>query len=684
MAQDGLEKIVGNAMFSTLHRSLSNGSYTYAAFVAEGGAEGEIDPASIDTLVLDEALDLARKHGVYTAESKKLLKTARLVRSLREAMKTEDWSAVEEILLAANIITSRMGEVPSGAIKGLSALQAPKITKDLRARIDRVAEKEILLITSQLELRSAMVEITRALRVGRAVVQNGIVDTSKLAIDALLRVIERATRHVNAPPSPAQESAVGSGPGHSPLSSAASSAVATPAKLRPSSKLRKQIELLVDSATAVLAARSALMRKSFQEAADMAQAALSLVPPPHPSVMEELQLYAIDISQTLSVRRLCQSLRESAAEGRVEALSQHIARAREGETGASIFEDLGLVMLLHRAQDDLRSLNEAQEDLIKAKGSFDPAFVKECCRRGRELSVDPSLVDALVERAAALDRLEQEAAAPGALSDREGLEAVRRAAISLGLEQHPLLAVIDTTLQLPKDALRTRLVAQAVAKGSAAEAATETIRCKRRLLGLTGMAMRFRLEHFPRLRQNGDFFESRAPSAQSSPMPAKGQMALGSPVLRHTDLDIHSSLTRLPPALSALSVWIFSHCVQGVERELYTRPEVHIRFAVHICQCCPSMRDEVILQIVMQIRDNPVHAAATRLWVMLCTCLRHFPCSALLENFVELFLYKHIKRSEMYPADHRPQHQQLHQQHGHHQHHHNHHCDFRRGHHHNC
>lgn len=171
-------EIVGNAKFNQRykekatytddgHLAIPHDLYSYP-YCAEGA--GEIDPAEIGTDILDEALDIVHVRGLYTPESKKLLKTARLLRALRGAMKVEHWEAVQDLLLQAGVL----GPAPQLVL-----------SSSLRAIVDRSAEKEIVVIASQLELRSAMVGVTKCLRAGQASVNFGIIDKSRLDCSAL-------------------------------------------------------------------------------------------------------------------------------------------------------------------------------------------------------------------------------------------------------------------------------------------------------------------------------------------------------------------------------------------------------------------------------------------------------------------------------------------------------------------
>jgi hypothetical protein len=135
-------------------------------------------------------------------------------------------------------------------------------------------------------------------------------------------------------------------------------------------------------------------------------------------------------------------------------------------------------------------------------------------------------------------------------------------------------------------------------------AATETMRLKRHLLSQKSISDGYALHLFPRLRDRVDYsIRMSVPNKQ-----------LQESMLTHIDQNLSTSLTRLSPELAALSVWMFGHCVRGIERSIYSKLEVRLRDLTKLGRSCPVMRDEILLQILKQLSNNEDIDGCLRLW----------------------------------------------------------------------
>jgi hypothetical protein len=94
-------------------------------------------------------------------------------------MKQNDWPKVEEIL--EEIERSKVSESHGN---GNSSI----------VKIHTMAEKELQVIRNQLEMRTSIVDLSKALKIGWARCSNGIVDTDTLQVDSLIDAISRAER----------------------------------------------------------------------------------------------------------------------------------------------------------------------------------------------------------------------------------------------------------------------------------------------------------------------------------------------------------------------------------------------------------------------------------------------------------------------------------------------------------
>lgn len=192
----------------------------------------------------------------------------------------------------------------------------------------------------------------------------------------------------------------------------------------------------------------------------------------------------------------------------------------------------------------------------------------------------------------------------------------------------------EILLKLSAAALRTTTLAEAVRNNLPHVAATETIRLKRSFLAQENCQKNFELEKFARLRRPEDF----------GMRVSLGVGEIQGNMLTHTYHAIPTSLTRQSPPVAALAVWIFSHCIHGIERLIYSRVEVLLRNIIILGRNCVSMRDELLLQIVKQLRGNSDTDATDRLWRTLGACLSHFPPSKAFENYLETFLISETER----------------------------------------
>jgi hypothetical protein len=206
-------------------------------------------------------------------------------------------------------------------------------------------------------------------------------------------------------------------------------------------------------------------------------------------------------------------------------------------------------------------------------------------------------------------------------------------AVSLGIKNHPVSRRACVMRRLNESSLCRALIAEAVSGGNMYAASTETIKLKRAFLRLPEVQEEFSIEKFIRLRAPSEF--SMRLALESS--------ELKHSMLRHTEAQIGTSLTKLSPVLSALAVMIFTHVTKVLEENSSSHPEVLLRNVINVGRSCPIIRDEILMQCVKQIRENPLEEAEFRIWAMMRACLKFFPPSDLFENYLETFLLSHIK-----------------------------------------
>lgn len=160
------------------------------------------------------------------------------------------------------------------------------------------------------------------------------------------------------------------------------------------------------------------------------------------------------------------------------------------------------------------------------------------------------------------------------------------------------------------------------------------MRLKKSYLSLDSSKQKYIVEHFSRLRAPLDY-----EGLHYHPNPSKSsEMALQHMLWHSGSHSIPTSLTVLSPSYSALAVWIFSHLIRGIERNIYSSPEVQLKSLITVGRMVVPLRDEIFLQIIKQLRNNKDTVSYSRLWRLLGACLYHFPPSQSFENYLELYI----------------------------------------------
>jgi len=241
-------------------------------------------------------------------------------------------------------------------------------------------------------------------------------------------------------------------------------------------------------------------------------------------------------------------------------------------------------------------------------------------------------------------------------------------ATRFNIRKHPLAVSAQTALRLSPLAFSKYLVAMSLGgtssfcnKGTTSirgpspfSAVTISLRRKKKFLSLPAAHIAFALEKFPRL------------TSYSTEVVGAGRGDL-----LHSDIALSEPLTQLTPALAELAVKLFTSHIKTIEKPPLasslsnsTKSLALVHFElVLIGRVCVSMRDEILLQLVKQLRypplstvvgggivnstnsnmhtEHPDPLARERLWRALCVCVCAFPPSQAFENFFELFLLEH-------------------------------------------
>jgi hypothetical protein len=569
---------------------------------------GRLDAPMTPTVALENALTQAESHGIFTAEAKRLKKTALFVLSLRYAIEADDWFKVEQLLREND--------------------QKTKTRRKSFVPLDDVAGREIHYVRVQLEVMSSLVDLGKHLKSGWATCSNGIVDVSTLEVEPLQEAILKTERSL-------ADYAEADPRGRENESSNTDVFQESGAGITVGSgKVDKEpLRRLLVSAKEILLIRSYLRNGDINLAASHAERVLNSAP--HPITSAELQLYYVEIGHALHMIRLCRSLRGSMRLGNVEALEASIFEAKEASLQLS--GDLGLLRTLERAVEVYQSIIKAHSHLKEVAKGFDKDSIERALNTCIQLNMSGVLIEKVKKRLALLKRFEQSVADVTAKINSttkplEIQEFIDQMAIASGLPDHPIALRARVLMRLSGDSLRTALLAEAVFAANVKLASCVTIPIRRQYLSLSASSGALSLDKFPGLRDISDFSSRMLMDVQD----------LRITMLQHTEEPIVTSLTRLSPCLAALSVWIFRHCIRGIEESEYSHPEVILRNLVSLGRFSIPMRNEIFVQIIKQIRENPNEPAVERLWLTLLACIEHFPPSQEFESFLEFFLTEEL------------------------------------------
>lgn len=576
----------------------------------------EIDVESISVKDLDEAIQSAKLHGVYGETSKRYYRTVILLKDLRIAMKQSDWIQVENIFIIQNIF------------------------KNMGTTFDLMAEKELNFIHNQLNMRSVILSLSKALRNGWATCFNGIVDTSTISVGDLIDNISRAGARLE-------------GLKREDANFSDTHSYST-RNFNRYLNMERELSALVDSSNKILKIRELLNSNLVEEAAAEIENALQ-EQNVHKSVVEELTYYSEEIAEVMKMTKLGESLKKSIMGGDVEKLREEIDEACRMNIHRSC--DLGLIRLLQYATDVYKQWLKFQSNLKRLIYSYDIHAMKSAIDDASSHNIkDPTILE-LTQRRAKLVEFEKAVAdlkmvENYIISDIEFNKKVLVLSDRFGFQGHPLTARSELMLKLSFLQRQTWCILHAIVSKDPLEAACTTMLLKYAFHQLPENIDRFPLIKYPNLRKPEAFFVDHASQWRTT-------FTIES-IISSSDQDIPTSLTNLDPLLSSLAVWMFSNDVLSIQRGTALSLETCVKNILVIGIHCPLMRDEIYLQIMKQLnvgdrkgeildsKNGSVLDALPqfisredsidRLWRLFGICLTYFPPSHLLENYMERFL----------------------------------------------
>eukprot|EP00808_Paulinella_micropora_P018987 g73411.t1 len=113
-----------------------------------------------------------------------------------------------------------------------------------------------------------------------------------------------------------------------------------------------------------------------------------------------------------------------------------------------------------------------------------------------------------------------------------------------------------------------------------------------------------------------------------------------------TKVPIHAALTDLNGKFSKTACRMFKNVMGFMGDRLYESPDLLAEEMLQTCLDNDWLRDEVYVQIIKQLTDNPSGASRKKGWTLLALCLETFSPSRDFENYFEFWLRQHAGRSQ--------------------------------------
>jgi hypothetical protein len=227
----------------------------------------------------------------------------------------------------------------------------------------------------------------------------------------------------------------------------------------------------------------------------------------------------------------------------------------------------------------------------------------------------------------------------------------------------PQEAEMRRVLALPPAQLERMRLAAAVDRGREDIVLEVTLAIKSRFFEDEANRERYRLDLFALLKAPQEFasLAGGRGGGGSSTNPAlsfaNAQGGLEQGFMCHSSTPIHTSLSRLPsPAAVSLAVKIFRAILGFMGDRPYSYPTSLAHEVLNVGLACAELRDEVLLQLIKQLSDNPSEASRRRGWALLRVALQTFGPSEEFENYFELWLRR--RAIELRPQHARLLHQQ--------------------------
>ena len=585
--------------------------------------------------ILEKSIVAVENYGIFSRDAKKLHKTVSVLLSLRQAKASRNWTEVQSIL---------------------NTIKESSLTPE--NRLDIGVDPELGLTVFQMEMRDAIKNIVVALQFGWASCSNGIVDQSTIDTKIISKYIDQlenclidiigegekfptedemggtsSTADIPSTPdikiSPSKSSSGARSGRRQSVNMSASSKqnllklIINASPSDESSKheaVKKEVFKLLSSSKIILRVRSLIQYGDLETATLIAETSINQSTT-HKLSLNELNLYAVEIGRALRTVKLSRDMRYSMRTGSIESLIESLVSAYKDQT-----TDLGLLRVAEKALEKYNELSKKQLDLLKVRNNYDSNKIQILLDSYSSQKIPAPIIAFCKNRITRLSKLNMaiddlQKSCNGFIYGEVFINFLLEVAKDLNLSDHPLIKRIQIINKMPETLKLVSTLIGATLNGASVVSASFTMHireeyCERNIDYL--------LDIYDNWRPIEDYFLGNIIDR----LKQKENM------LQYSSSTIPTSLTNLPPQLAALSVWMFSHNVCAIERNISSHPEILLRDLVYLGMNCVCMRDEILAQHLKLIRKHPHKDQKIRLFKSLMACLYHFPPSEKFESYI--------------------------------------------------
>ncbi|CAK9109242.1 High molecular weight form of myosin-1 (High molecular weight form of myosin I) (HMWMI) [Durusdinium trenchii] len=575
-----------------------------------GSVNGRVGAVSItysNVQFLERAMAKAEELGKPTDETQILVHSCKAVVKLRRLLleSTPRWAVAQEIVTSAianapECIMSEDDQHGSNSAGENGAILAV-VPPNQRRGGDRLSEREykslnllwchpdardeVVLLLDEIQHREAVDMVTLALAEGNAKFLGGFVDVSTVKTGALQGALATAK-----------------------------SVVAR----------TDELASLQVSGMIVLRCREALLDGSWQDLEDILRESAQVRV--HEAAVDEVNLLRREVHLHGVIKGVLVSLQQATSDRDVDALENALREAETLRLGSS--PDLHVLERVNKARQLLDRLQLVDERLQQSVKRSDLRGLEATLEEAERLRYSPKAIPIASDLRNRLKEMFEDADVAiehvDAAMMRTLLERAKREHVRLPREEE-----MRQLLSLPPSQLERMRLNAAVERDDEETTVAVTMDIKTRFFEQEAKREQHRLEYFAGLRSPAEF---AAHTGVVSP-------GLEAGMLSHSSTPIPMSLTKLPSApASSLAIKLFRALLGYMGDRPYSYPASLAQEILQVGLSVVEVRDEVLLQLVKQLNDNPSLKSRQRGWLLLTLVLRTFPPSEALENFFELWL----------------------------------------------